>query len=122
MEKDVMLRSRMSAKQMEVLDRIVLELQAQTPEANVSTSSVARYALEKYVDTYIAKRDETKLFAEINISEFIKKDFATLYKSFNGMYAQLEASESKTVAFALQSLGIAITNLYAYSMRPKKGE
>jgi len=42
------------------LDAIIDELQAQMPEASVTTSSIARYALEKYVNDHIAKRDGTK--------------------------------------------------------------
>jgi len=36
------------------LDAIIDELQAQMPEASVTTSSIARYALEKYVSDHIA--------------------------------------------------------------------
>jgi len=46
------------------LDAIIDELQAQMPEASVTTSSIARYALEKYVNDHIAKRDGTKILIE----------------------------------------------------------
>lgn len=120
MEKDVMLRSRMTAKQMEVLDQIVAELQAQTPEANVSTSSVARYALESYVDRHIAKRDKTKIFSEINISDFTKEDISLLYKSFNEMCDRVKSTGNVTVFNALVESGFAIMQIYADSIRMKK--
>lgn len=122
MEKDVMLRSRMTAKQMEVLDRIVLELQAEMPEASVSTSSVARYALEKYIDTHIAKRDGTKLFFEINISEFTKADKRELFDLVGEMDKKLDDSGNITLRNALQDMNVEVMRMYADTMRPKKGE
>ena len=47
-EKDSMLRVRLTQRQSDELDAIIGELQAQMPEASVTTSSIARYALEKY--------------------------------------------------------------------------
>jgi len=52
-----MLRVRLTQRQSDELDAIINELQAQMPEASVTTSSIARYALEKYVSDHIAKRD-----------------------------------------------------------------
>jgi len=46
-EKDSMLRVRLTKRQSDELDAIVGELQAQMPEASVTTSSIARYAKEK---------------------------------------------------------------------------
>ena len=59
-EKDSMLRVRLTQRQSDELDAIIDELQAQMPEASVTTSSIARYALEKYVSDHIAKRDGTR--------------------------------------------------------------
>ena len=59
-EKNSMLRVRLTQRQSDELDSIIGELQTQMPEASVTTSSIARYALEKYVRDHIAKRDETK--------------------------------------------------------------
>ena len=56
-EKDSMLRVRLTQRQSDELDAIIDELQAQMPEASVTTSSIARYALEKYVSDHIAKRE-----------------------------------------------------------------
>jgi len=53
-EKDSMLRVRLTKRQSDELDAIIDELQAQMPEASVTTSSIARYALEKYVSDHIA--------------------------------------------------------------------
>lgn len=120
MEKDTMLRARLTAKQMAVLDQIVAELQVQTPEASVSTSSVARYALERYIDTHIAKRDKTKLFVEINTSELSKDDIATMHEHVAGMLTKISESGNVAVRDALMDLGIAVTNFYAHSLMPKR--
>jgi len=37
--------------------------------SSVTTSSIARYALEKYVSDHIAKRDGTKILIEINTAD-----------------------------------------------------
>jgi len=55
------------------LDAIIDELQAQMPEASVTTSSIARYALEKYVSDHIAKRDGTKILIEISTADAQKR-------------------------------------------------
>jgi hypothetical protein len=64
-KKDSMLRVRLTQRQSDELDAIIDELQAQMPEASVTTSSIARYALEEYVSDHTAKRDGTKIFIEI---------------------------------------------------------
>jgi uncharacterized protein (DUF2235 family) len=120
MEKDVMLRSRMTAKQMEVLDQIVAELQEQTPEANVSTSSVARYALEKYVDTHIAKRDGTKLFIEVSTLGLTKDEIAALYDSVNKMVDNVPETASPALKNAFIDLSMGVTSAFARSIMQKK--
>ena len=59
-----------------------MSLQAQMPEASVTTSSIARYALEKYVSDHIAKRDGTKIFIEINTADATEEDIKNLYDLF----------------------------------------
>jgi len=49
------------------------------PEASVTTSSIARYALEKYVSDHIAKRDGTKILIEINTADATEEDIKNLY-------------------------------------------
>jgi len=61
------------------MDAIIDELQAQMPEASVTTSSIARYALEKYVSDHIAKRDGTKIFIEISTADATDEDIKNLY-------------------------------------------
>jgi len=81
-EKDSMLRVRLTKRQSDELDAIIDELQAQMPEASVTTSSIARYALEKYVSDHIAKRDGTKIFIEISTADATEEDIKNLYTFF----------------------------------------
>ena len=55
-------------------DAIIDELQAQMPEASVTTSSIAEDALEKYVSDHIAKRDSTKFFIEVSTADATEED------------------------------------------------
>uniref|UniRef100_UPI00223F3CC2 hypothetical protein n=2 Tax=Acetivibrio straminisolvens TaxID=253314 RepID=UPI00223F3CC2 len=85
-EKDSMLRVRLTQRQSDELDAIIDELQARMPEASVTTSSIARYALEKYVSDYIAKRDETKIFIEINTADATDEDIKNLYDLISKLF------------------------------------
>ncbi len=78
-EKDSMLRVRLTQRQSDELDAIIDELQAQMPEASVTTSSIARYALEKYVSDHIAKRDGTKIFIEVSTENATEEEIKNLY-------------------------------------------
>ena len=73
-EKDSMLRVRLTQRQSDELDSIINELQAQIPEASITTSSIARYALEKYVIDHIAKRDGTKIIIEVSTADAADED------------------------------------------------
>src|SRR5690606_4334595 len=77
-EKDSMLRVRLTQRQSDELDAIIDELQAQMPEASVTTSSIARYALEEYVSDPIAKRDCTKIFIEVSTAHATDEDIKNL--------------------------------------------
>jgi len=44
--------------------------------ASVTTSSIARYALEKFVSDHIAKRDGTKIFIEISTADATEEDIS----------------------------------------------
>ena len=83
-EKDSMLRVRLTQRQSDELDSIIGELQAQIPEASVTTSSIARYALEKYVSDHIAKRDGTKIFIEVSTADATDEDIKNLYDLLSG--------------------------------------
>jgi len=73
-EKDTMLRVRLTQRQSDELNAIIGELQNQMPEASVTTSSIARYALEKYVSDHIARRDGTKVFINVNTNYVTKEE------------------------------------------------
>jgi len=52
---------------------------------SVTTSSIARYALEKYVSDHIAKRDGTKIFIEVSTADATDEDIrisTTFSRSF----------------------------------------
>jgi len=85
-EKDSILRVRLTQRQSDELDAIIDELQAQMPEASVTTSSIARYALEKYVSDHIAKRDGTKIFIEVSTADATDEDIKNLYDLLSKLF------------------------------------
>ena len=97
-EKDSMLRVRLTKRQSDELDAIIGELQAQMPEASVTTSSIARYALEKYVSDHIAKRDGTKIFIEINTAGATEEDIKNLYL-LSKLFDETKENYSSTVHY-----------------------
>jgi len=98
-EKDSMLRVRLTQRQSDELDAIIDELQAQMPEASVTTSSIARYALEKYVSDHIAKRDGTKIFIEISTADATEEDIKNLYDLLSKLFDETKENYSPTVHY-----------------------
>jgi len=98
-EKDSMLRVRLTQRQSDELDAIVGELQAQMPEASVTTSSIARYALEKYVSDHIAKRDGTKIFIEISTADATEEDIKNLYDLLSKLFDETKENYSPMVHY-----------------------
>ncbi|GAE90931.1 hypothetical protein [Acetivibrio straminisolvens] len=98
-EKDSMLRVRLTKRQSDELDAIIDELQAQMPEASVTTSSIARYALEKYVSDHIAKRDGTKIFIEINTADATEEDIKNLYDLLSKLFDETKENYSPMVHY-----------------------
>lgn len=78
--KDNFLKARITDEQVQALDKIVKELQITTPEANVSASSIARYAIEKYINEYAAKKNGQKVFCSISLIGSTVDDIEKLYK------------------------------------------
>jgi hypothetical protein len=60
------------------------------PEASVTTLSIARYSLEKYVSDYIAKRDVDKVFIEIDTSDATDDDIKNIYNLISKMLDDAE--------------------------------
>jgi len=81
------------------LDAIIDELQAQMPEASVTTSSIARYALEKYVNDHIAKRDGTKILIEINTADATEEDIKNLYDLLSKLFDETKENYSPMVHY-----------------------
>ncbi|WP_265447859.1 hypothetical protein [Acetivibrio straminisolvens] len=98
-EKDSMLRVRLTQRQSDELDAIIDELQAQMPEASVTTSSIARYALEKYVSDHIAKRDGTKIFIEVSTAHATEEDIKNLYDLISRLFDETKENYSPTVHY-----------------------
>ena len=121
-EKDSMLRVRLTQKQSDALDSIIAELQAQMPEASVTTSSIARYALEKYVSDYIAKRDGTKIFIEIGTEDATDDDIRNLYNLVSKMLDDAKENYSQSVHYMVGEIFEPIMMRMASLMKPKKPE
>ncbi len=102
-EKDSMLRVRLTKRQSDELDSIIAELQAQMPEARVTTSSIARYALEKYVSDHIAKRDGTKIFIEISTADATEEDIKNLYDLISKLFDETKENYSPMVNYMVVS-------------------
>jgi len=103
-EKDSMLRVRLTKRQSDELDAIIGELQAQMPEASVTTSSIARYALEKYVSDHIAKRDGTKILIEINTADATEEDIKNLYDLLSKLFDETKENTHQWFITWLESI------------------
>ena len=117
-EKDSMLRVRLTQRQSDELDAIIDEIQAQMPEASVTTSSIARYALEKYVSDHIAKRDGTKIFVEISTAT--DEDIKSLYDLISKMLDDAKENYSQTVHYMAGEIFEPVMMRMASLMKPKK--
>lgn len=118
--KDSMLRVRLTQRQSDELDSIIDELQAQIPEASVTTSSIARHALEKYVSEHIAKRDGTKLFIEVNTAITSEEDIKTLYDLISKLFDETKENYSQTVHYMVGEIFEPVMMKMASLMKPKK--
>jgi len=119
-EKDSMLRVRLTQKQSDELDSIIAELQAQMPEASVTTSSIARYALEKYVSDHIAKRDGTKIFIEVSTADATDEDIKNLYDLLSKLFDETKENYSPTVHYMLGEILEPVMMMMARLMKLKK--
>jgi hypothetical protein len=121
-EKDSMLRVRLTQKQSDALDSIIAELQAQMPEASVTTSSIARYALEKYVSDHIAKRDGTKIFIEVSTTDATDEDIKNLYGLLSKLFDETKENYSPMVHYMVGEILEPVMMKMASLMKPKKPE
>ncbi len=121
-EKDSMLRVRLTQRQSDELDSIIAELQSQMPEASVTTSSIARYALEKYVSDYISKRDGTKIFIEIGTADATDEDIKNLYNLVSKLMDDAKENYSKSVYYMVGEIFEPIMMRMASIMKPRKPE
>ena len=121
-EKDSMLRVRLTQRQSDELDAIIGELQAQMPEASVTTSSIARYALEKYVSDHIAKRDGTKIFIEVSTADATEEDIKNLYGLLSKLFDETKENYSPTIHYMVGEILEPVMMKMASLMKPKKPE
>ena len=121
-EKDSMLRVRLTKRQSDELDAIIGELQAQMPEASVTTSSIARYALEKYVSDHIAKRDGTKIFIEISTADATEEDIKNLYDLISKLFDETKENYSPMVNYMVGEILEPLMMKMARLMKLKKPE
>lgn len=121
-EKDSMLRVRLTQRQSDELDSIIDELQAQMPEASVTTSSIARHALEKYVSDHTAKRDGTKIFIEVSTADATEEDIKNLYNLISKMLDDAKENYSQTVYYMAGEIFEPVMMRMASLMKPKKPE
>ncbi|NMB95387.1 MAG: hypothetical protein GYA02_02065 [Clostridiaceae bacterium] len=119
-EKDSMLRVRLTQRQSDELDAIIGELQAQMPEASVTTSSIARYALEKYVSDHIAKRDGTKIFIEVSTADATDEEIKNLYDLISKLFDETKENCSPTVHYMVGEIFEPVMIKMASLMKPKK--
>ncbi|RXE57640.1 hypothetical protein [Acetivibrio mesophilus] len=121
-EKDSMLRVRLTQRQSDELDAIIDELQAQMPEASVTTSSIARYALEKYVSDHIAKRDGTKIFIEVSTAHATEEDIKNLYDLISRLFDETKENYSPMVHYMVGEILEPVMMRMASLMKPKNLE
>ena len=121
-EKDSMLRVRLTQRQSDELDAIIGELQAQMPEASVTTSSIARYALEKYVSDYIAMRDGTKIFIEVSTADASDDDIKNLYDLISKLFDETKENYSPMVHYMVGEILEPVMMKMARLMKLKKPE
>ncbi len=117
-EKDSMLRVRLTQKQSDELDSIIAELQAQMPEASVTTSSITRFALEKFASDYIAKRDGTKIFIEISTADATDEDIKNLYYIISKMLDDAKETVHYMVGEIFEPVMMRMVSI----MKPEKPE
>jgi hypothetical protein len=115
-----MLRVRLTQRQSDELDFIIAELQAQMPEASVTTSSIARYALKKYVSDHIAKRDGTKIFIEVSTTDATDEDIKNLYDILSKLFDETKENYSPTVHYMVGEILEPIMMKMARLMKLKK--
>ncbi|WP_372998499.1 hypothetical protein [Lutispora sp.] len=121
-EEDSMLRVRLTQRQSDELDAIIDELQAQMPEASVTTSSIARYALEKYVSDHIAKRDGTKIFIEVSTADATEEDIKNLYDLISRLFDETKENYSPMVHYMVGEILEPLMMKMARLMKLKKPE
>lgn len=111
----------MTKQQSDALDAIIEELQQQMPKASVTTSSIAMYALEKYVsEQHIAKRDGTKIYIEINTSLATEEDIKKLYDLLGKLFDETKENYSQAVHYMVGEIFSPVMMKMAKQMMPKK--
>ena len=93
-----------------------------SPEASVISSSIARYALEKYVSDYIAKRDGTKIFIEVSTADTTDEDIKNIYNLISKTLDDAKENYSQSVYCMVGEIFEPIMMRMENIMKPKKPE
>src|SRR5665648_60059 len=106
--KDNFFKARMTDEQAQTLGNIVNEIQTDTPEANVTASSIARYALEKYIDDYRANKDGKAVLAKISIENLSSEDIRNLSVNLEEMAEDFKATGKENIFKLLNQFNILL--------------
>ncbi|MCO5384433.1 MAG: hypothetical protein M0T74_09055 [Desulfitobacterium hafniense] len=108
MGKDNFFKARMTDEQVQTLEDIVKEIQADTPEANVTASSVARYALEKYIDDYRSKIDGTAIVSKISVEGITGSDIADLSVKLGDLMEEYKITGKENISEVINAFNVAL--------------
>jgi len=89
-------------------------------EASVTTSNITRYALEKYVSEYIAKRDGTKIFIEVFTADTTDENINNLYDLLSRLFDETKENYSPTVHYMVGEILEPVIMKMARLMKLKK--
>lgn len=120
--KDNFFKARMTDEQVQTLENIVKEIQADTPEANVTASSIARYALEKYVEDYRAKKDGRRIIIDIGVAHEQPEDLLRLFKIFSEFKDKVCAEENENIGYITTMILHGIMGIMPKALEKKYGK
>ena len=114
--KDNFFKARMTDEQAQTLEVIVKEIQEKTPGATVTASSIARYAMERYIDDYKAERDGTAIIARILLKDFRADDFELLNNKLSKLSIEFDELGKENISIFLDDFIKIIFQAYINRM------
>lgn len=103
-EKGNFVKFRINEEQAECLNRIVNELQGNTPESSVTMSSVARYAVEKYLKEYEETKSGKRMYFWIDFTDASGDDIRYLYELLSEVFDRAKRSDTNVVLSMLVNI------------------